>query len=111
MEEDIFSKIQSNSSSKEGETCNSFETSNLHNNDTFIEAINDFKFQIQQLIVATEQNKTAISNLESICQTPQSSSDTAYLELHTCTKERILMNLSVLKMLILRKKTLNTLNA
>jgi uncharacterized protein (DUF3084 family) len=87
MEEDIFSKIQSNPSPKEGETCNRFETSNLHNNDKFIKAINDFKFQIQQLIVATEQNKTAISNLESICQTPQSSSDTAYLELHTLRKE------------------------
>jgi hypothetical protein len=110
MEEDIFSKIQSNSIPKEGETCNRFETSNLHNNDKFIETVNDFKFQIQQLIVATEQNITAISNLESICQTPQSSSDThIHLGNHAHLGKN--MNLSVLKMLILRKKTLNTLNA
>jgi hypothetical protein len=48
MEQDIYSLKQSNSSFKEGETCDRFDTSNLHNNDKFVEAINlmtsSFKF-------------------------------------------------------------------
>ena len=62
-----------------------FDTSNLHNNDKFVEAINDFKLQIQQLKGVMEQNKTAIANLETVCQS--SSNDTAYIELHTLRKE------------------------
>ena len=43
MEGDIYSKIQSISSSSEGEACNRFECSNLHNNDKLSESLNDFQ--------------------------------------------------------------------
>ena len=85
MEQHIYSIIQSISSFKAGETYNRFDTSNLHNNDKFVEAINDFKLQIQQLKAVMEQNKTAIANLETVCQS--SSNDAAYIELHTLRKE------------------------
>ncbi len=83
MEQHIYSIIQSNSSFKEGETYNRFD--NLHNNDKFVEAINDFKLQTQQLKAVMEQNKTAIANLETVCQS--SLNDAAYIELHTLKKE------------------------
>ena len=60
MEQDIYSLKQSNSSSKEGETCDGFDTSNLHNNDKFFEAINDFKLQIQKLKLRVLWNKTKL---------------------------------------------------
>ena len=81
IERDIYSIKQSNTSFKEGETCSRFDTSNLHNNDKFVEAINDFRLEIQQLKGIMEQNKTAIANLETVCKS--SSNDTAYIELHT----------------------------
>lgn len=81
IERDIYSIKQSNPSFKEGETCSRFDISNLHNNDKFVEAINDFKLQIQlQIQQVMEQNKTAIANLETVCKS--SSNDTAYIELH-----------------------------
>jgi outer membrane lipopolysaccharide assembly protein LptE/RlpB len=81
MEQDIYSIKQSNSSFKEGETCNRFDTSNLHNNDKFVEQLKG----VIQLKGVMEQNKTAIANLETVCQS--SSNDTAYIELHTLRKE------------------------
>ena len=92
IEEDLYRKIESMSSSSEGETCSRFECSNLHNNDKLSESLNDFKLQFQQLKEVTEQNKISIDNLESKCKTLQSSNDTTRLELYKLRNEYEVMS-------------------
>ena len=87
IEEDLFRKIPSISSSCEGETSSRLEMFNLHNNDKLSESFNDFKLQFQQLKEVAEQNKISIDNLESKCKTLQSSSDTTRLELYKLRNE------------------------